>query len=838
MKLTKRILSLLLAVLLCVAAATAAHAEEPEQTLESTAVSEVETPLEEESPIEDLPEAGSPIEDQPAEELPAEELEQTPAVFEAQSLLVTGGHKTYMSGYKGARFCPDQVMTRAETAQMLYNLLAAKQPVTESAFSDVKVTDWFGTAVNALNQAGVLSGYKDGTFAPNANISRAEFVTALTKCFTLLEGGEADFDDVPDTFWGYSHIAKATSQGWISGVGNNRFEPNRGIKRSEAVAVMNAALERTGDGFAADREVQKFKDVPKTHWAFKHITEAAQPIDEGNEEPDEPDVPSEDFKVGQTVVVTASSGLNLRSQPTTDSVSLRTLVAGTELTVTSVSELPWLGVRTAAGQNGYVHSDYVDIYVAGQASGARLSASNVSLHQYQSLRLDGTISSGSLSAMSWTSSDPSVAKVGYAVNYGSSGTQGGFVYGVKPGTATLTFSSKDGKSKASCTVTVTAPEGVRYGYSSINSVSAGQSFDLVAVAEGARSSVTFTVTGPATGTYQTTSYTEETHSSSHGLPENKVRVFKRNVTFNLAGTYTVKAQANGSSDACTFEVFVASGNPSQAILGEHRTSNEMLNCIARFEGRRTEIEDDSSAPGNPTVGYGYVVPRNSTFYNNLTDAEMWALLLETVNEDGYDRAVNYFRSNYDLKINQAQHDALVSFVYNLGTSTLSSGFGFCRVMLNAVAPPNASEANPISGTLNVEAADMREQPSPSAKKIITVPNNSKVQVIGTKTYSDTKQIWYQITYSGKKGWMPAGYIQTSTSNRDLTYADATVLPNHILQWCTADGVVLPGLVYRRLAECKLFFFADYDAVYHYNEESGKHNDYHFVFPDICKEFDC
>ena len=836
MKHFKRLLSILLALLLCATTAVSAYAEEPEQSMETdpveSAVAEAESAVDETA--EETP---APTDESPVAEAPAETFEQTPVVYAAQSLLVTGGHEPYMSGYKGALFHPDQIMTRAEAAQTLYNLLAAKPPVSESAFTDVKMTDWFAQAVNALNKAGVLSGYKDGTFAPNANISRAEFVTALTKCFTLPDGGEADFTDVPETFWAYGFIAAATSQGWISGVGNGLFEPNRGIKRSEAVAVLNGALERTGDGFAADRAVQKFKDVPKSHWAFNHITEAAQPIDEGGEIPGVDPTPSAEFKVGQTVIVTASSGLNLRTQPSTASTSMGTLTAGTELTVTSIDHLPWLGVTDPNRRNGYVHSDYVEIYTPGQASGARLSSSNVTLHQYQSLRLDGTISSGSLSSMSWTSSDPSVATVAYAVTYSGTSTQGAFVYGAKPGTATLTFSDKEGKSKASCTVTVTAAEGVRYGYSSINSVVAGQSFDLTAVTESSRTQVTFTVTGPATGTYTTTNYTEERHSSSKGLPENRVRVFTRNVTFNLSGTYTVKAQANGSSDVCTFEIFVASGASTQAISGEHRTSNEMLRCIARFEGSVPEIEDDRSSPGHPTVGHGYVVPVNGTFYNNLTDAEMWAMLIDTVNNSGYDRAVNRFRSSYDLKINQAQHDALVSFVYNLGSNTLSPGYGFCRVMLNAVAPPNASEANPVTGSLNVEAADMREEPSPTAEKIVTVPNGSTVRVIGTRTFPDTKQIWYQITYNGTKGWMPAGYIQTSTSNRDLTYADSTVLANHILQWCTANSVVLPGLVYRRLAECKLFFFGDYDAVYHYNEESGKHNDYHFVFPDICKEYD-
>ena len=115
MKLTKRIFSLLLAVLVCLTTAVAAHAEEPEQNLESsTAQSAVS---EEEPPVNSA--AEEEAEDLAEEELPAEEIEQTPAVFEAQSLLVTGGHKTYMSGYKGAQFHPDQIMTRAEVAQML-----------------------------------------------------------------------------------------------------------------------------------------------------------------------------------------------------------------------------------------------------------------------------------------------------------------------------------------------------------------------------------------------------------------------------------------------------------------------------------------------------------------------------------------------------------------------------------------------------------------------------------------------------------------------------------------------------------------------------------------------
>lgn len=829
MKLTKRILALAMAGMIAVCGSGAALAEGEQGEAVSSAV---EVQPEEQAP--DVPvEEEPPTEEAPAEEseAPAQTLSSTAVDLAASSLLVTGGHKTYLSGYAGAQFRPDQVMTRAETAQMLYNLLAAKTPVTESAFSDVKMTDWFAQAVNTLYQKGVLSGYADGTFSPHAKISRVEFVAALTKCFSLSSGSGAVFSDVPESHWGYSFIAAATAQGWISGLGDGRFEPTRGIKRSEAVAVVNAALGRTGDGFAADRDTQKFQDVPSTHWAYLHITEAAAPTD---------DTPAENdgvIAVGDSVIVTATGGLNLRSEPNTNSKIITELKTGTLLSVLALTTDSWIQVKAESGTTGYVYKTYVKKYVKGVVTGVTLSASSVSLHQYQSLRLDGAIETGELAQMEWVSSNTNVVKVGYSMQYGSSLKQGAILYGNSPGTATVTFRTKDGSVSASCTVTVTAAEGVRYGYSSENSLSTGESFDLVAVAASNKSSVTFIVTGPATGTYTTTGYTEETAVSSHGLPTNKVRVFKKKVSFQLAGTYTVKAQANGSTDACTFTVFVSDHSAATATSEEHRVSTQMLECIARYEGTVREIEDDALANGNPTVGHGNVIQKNEAFYNNLTDAEVWAMLVAEANDGGYANAVNRFCSRNNVKLAQQQFDALVSFVYNLGTGTLTTGYGFMRALMNATAlPTTASETSPISGKLTVSAASLRETATTSGKVITSVPNGASVSVIGAQQYADTKQIWYKVKYGDKTGWMPAGYVQLSGAQVDFTYADPTVVANNMLQWCTASGTVYAGLVYRRQAECKVFFFGDYYEAYHYNDENGKYNTYGFVFPEVCSSY--
>lgn len=87
--------------------------------------------------------------------------------FASYPLLVVGGHEAYMSGEEGARFYPDRAMTRAEMAQVLYNLLASYPPVTGGSFSDVSDSAWYATAVNTLVELDVLSGYEDGTFRPN-----------------------------------------------------------------------------------------------------------------------------------------------------------------------------------------------------------------------------------------------------------------------------------------------------------------------------------------------------------------------------------------------------------------------------------------------------------------------------------------------------------------------------------------------------------------------------------------------------------------------------------------------------------------------------------------------
>ena len=397
-------------------AESSSQVEESSQASGESSASEEEPASESASSEESsLPSESSTAEDGEASQQESSSLEDSEEdTFAAYPLLVTGGHAAYMHGEAGAMFYPSRAMTRAEMAAMLYNLLAAKPPVTESNFEDVDSGDWYYTAVNALAEAGILSGYGDGTFRPGDTVSRAEFVAALCQCFQM-EAGSSDFSDV-EGHWAQEYIEAATSAGWLSGFEDGTFRPDADIQRCQVTPIMNKALERTGDGFAADRNTQEFLDVPTGHWAFLHIAEAADPVeDEGGGDDPSVDPPGgSDFEVGQTVRVTATDGLRLREGPGTNYDSITVLATGTLLTVTSVASNGWLGVETSGGQAGFVSSEYVAVHTGGggTAEGAALSTYSLALCQYQSALLNGSVESN-LSAMRWDSSDSSVAYVRY-----------------------------------------------------------------------------------------------------------------------------------------------------------------------------------------------------------------------------------------------------------------------------------------------------------------------------------------------------------------------------------------------------------------------------------------
>lgn len=201
--------------------------------------------------------------------------------------LLTKDHIRYLRGYPDQTFQAEQNMTRAEAAQMFYNLL--NEPFRgNSSFKDISDSDWFAEAAGALSQLDIIGGYPDGTFQPNRAITRAEFVMMASRFFDMPQAEGVDFSDVAEESWYYQVVSSAAEAGWISGYPDRTFRPEEHISRGEVAAVTNRVLRRTADRSylrdEAGSEIVRFADLNEDHWAYYDVIEAANAHDYRMEE--------------------------------------------------------------------------------------------------------------------------------------------------------------------------------------------------------------------------------------------------------------------------------------------------------------------------------------------------------------------------------------------------------------------------------------------------------------------------------------------------------------------------------------------------------------------------
>ena len=499
--------------------------------------------------------------------------------------------------------------------------------------------------------------------------------------------------------------------------------------------------------------------------------------------------------------VRVTVGLNLRSEPNTSCKVLTVLSTGTVLNVLDRKTSGWVHVRTTGGAEGYVSAEYVTAYDPSSSS-ASISVSSVDLAQYKTIYIQASASG----SVTWESSDASVA----TAKAGVSGQL--FIYGAAPGTAKITAKSANGTALATVSVTVSAPEAVRFAYTTPNIITAGSSFNLKAVTDTQKSAVRFEIDG--VGTYDTTSYDSESQG------DNNVRIFSASATISTPGTYTVRAYSSSgggySSDYREFTILVVSTTDSDTTTGEsRRVSDSMLDNIASYEGYVPQVSPDTLAGNIPTVGYGYVVSKNTTFYNSLTRSEAKAMLADTVNRGSYTTEINRFISSNGLLMSQCQFDALASFSYNVGAGYWN-GSGNCyvrTVIMNTVVPPqDLSSSNPYGGKVTASTLPMYQDHSASSTQITTLKINTSVNILDYYRDSSTKQSWYKVSASGKSGWVRAGDVSfnsTSGLTHDLNYVDAYTFGSNLLDWHVAGGNCYIGLYYRRLAEAKVFSYGNY-----------------------------
>lgn len=196
-----------------------------------------------------------------------------------QGLLNKKDHAAYMYGYPDGSFRPKKPMTRAEVTTMFGRLLLKKY--TESKefrpiYPDVKKGDWYGSAVTIMSDLKLVKGYPDGTFKPNAPITRAEFATIASR-FDKIVGGTVNFKDLNTSHWAYSYIASAYHKGWVNGYPDGTFKPEKDISREEVVAITNRMLDRKCDLDFVKlhiKELLMFYDNHETSWSYGDVIES------------------------------------------------------------------------------------------------------------------------------------------------------------------------------------------------------------------------------------------------------------------------------------------------------------------------------------------------------------------------------------------------------------------------------------------------------------------------------------------------------------------------------------------------------------------------------------
>lgn len=209
---------------------------------------------------------------------PAKPDETKPTLAPIPEMLNGEDHYAYLLGYEDGTVHPNGSISRAEVATVLFRLLkddVRMQNLTkDNAYSDVSDTAWYAAAVSTLSKMGVISGYPDGTFRPNAPITRAEFAAMIARFDETAKSADTPFTDISG-HWAENAIGKAYGNGWVEGSSKTVFCPESNLTRAETATLLNRVLHRLPEkesDLLANQIV--WPDNPETFWGYLAIQEA------------------------------------------------------------------------------------------------------------------------------------------------------------------------------------------------------------------------------------------------------------------------------------------------------------------------------------------------------------------------------------------------------------------------------------------------------------------------------------------------------------------------------------------------------------------------------------
>ena len=201
-------------------------------------------------------------------------------VLKAIEVLNKEIHFNYVIGYTDGTIRPSNNISRAEVATIFFRLLTdearTQYDKTTSSFSDIKDGAWCCRAVSTLTNMGIIKGYTDGTFRPNADITRAELATIIAR-FAKLDVNTKTFSDITG-HWAQKSIELAAGNGWINGYTDGTFRPNNNITRAETFAMINRVLDRQTESVSdllPTSEMNMWSDnLNENAWYYKDVQEA------------------------------------------------------------------------------------------------------------------------------------------------------------------------------------------------------------------------------------------------------------------------------------------------------------------------------------------------------------------------------------------------------------------------------------------------------------------------------------------------------------------------------------------------------------------------------------
>src|SRR5690606_10172241 len=184
-----------------------------------------------------------------------------------------GKHTSYVSGYADGTFAPNRKVTRGELAAMLSRLLSdeLKSNAPSTSYQDVAATHWSAQYLANVQQLGLMNGYPDGTFRPDQPVTRAEFANAVVRLLDGKRGEHAYTVHDIEGHWAYGSMRSMLEKGAMKGYPDGTFRPNAALTRAEAVSALNRMFERQ----PLKGLENPYSDVAMDHWAYGDILEAS-----------------------------------------------------------------------------------------------------------------------------------------------------------------------------------------------------------------------------------------------------------------------------------------------------------------------------------------------------------------------------------------------------------------------------------------------------------------------------------------------------------------------------------------------------------------------------------